>query len=55
MGWLNAACIISYLYDVAGRSEDAHNITWERVQFKEGYAEVRIPSGKTSSRRGVLT
>ena len=40
MGWLKAACIVSYLYDVAGRSEDALHITWENITFKDGYAEV---------------
>ena len=26
--WLKVACIVSYLYDVAGRSQDAQQITW---------------------------
>ena len=33
---IKAACMTSLLYDIAGRSEDAFNLTWERIEFIEG-------------------
>ena len=28
---IKAACLVSLLYDIAGRSEDAFHLTWERI------------------------
>lgn len=42
----------SLLYDIAGRSEDAFNLTWERIEYSEqggGYAS--LAKGKTSFRK----
>lgn len=54
--WLEAACIVSYLYDIAGRSEDAHHLRWENITERGDQGLVRIASGKTSAKRtGALT
>ena len=39
--------MVSYLYDVAGRPEDAFHATWERIKPHGDRAIVDIPPGKT--------
>ena len=42
----------SLLYDIAGRSEDAFNLTWNRIDFDEnGGGFARLVKGKTTARR----
>ena len=49
--------MISFLYDVAGRSEDAVFLTWERIEEQSvGGAVVKMAMGKTSKlRNNVIT
>ena len=49
--YLEAACIVSFLYDVAGRSEDAFYLTWDRIKVNEERAIVDLAQGKTNSKR----
>ena len=50
--WINAACIISFLYDVAGRAEDAYYISWDRIKRHEnGMVTAFLQSGKSPSSR----
>ena len=54
--WLQAACCVSFLYDCAGRSEDAQSQTWELITAVEGGGLAEIKPGKTGiERENVLT
>ena len=47
-----AACIVSFLYDVAGRAEDAYYITWGRISKNDaGKYTAFLVSGKSNSSR----
>ena len=48
--------MVSLLYDIAGRSEDAFHLSWDRIKYSEaggGYAE--LIKGKSSSRRVIFS
>ena len=49
--WLSTACTVSFLYDVAGRAEDAFHLTWEKIKIIEDRAIVDLVPGKTASKR----
>ena len=47
---------MSLLYDIAGRSEDAFNLTWERVEYsKDGGGCAHLVKGKTTSREVIFS
>ena len=46
--------MVSFLYDAAGRSEDAYHLRWGHVELKEGGAIARLPPGKTAALRTVV-
>ena len=53
---IKAACLVSLLYDVAGRSEDAFHLSWERVTYsKGGGGHARLVKGKTTARTAVFS
>ena len=45
---------MSFLYDAAGRSEDAHHLRWGHIEMKESGAIARLPPGKTAALRTVV-
>ena len=48
--------MVSFLYDVAGRSEDAWSQTWERITIVEGGGLAKLKPGKTNAvRENVLS
>ena len=48
--------MVSFLYDVAGRSEDAWSQTWERITIVEGGGLAKLTPGKTDAdRENVLS
>ena len=49
--WLSTACAVSFLYDVAGRAEDAFHLTWEKIKVIEDRAIVDLVPGKTATKR----
>ena len=40
--WIQAATIISFLYDVAGRSEDAQSLTWDCIKKVDGKPAAKL-------------
>ena len=53
---IKAACMVSLLYDIAGRSEDAFNLTWERIEYsKDGGGCAHLVKGKTTSREVIFS
>ena len=47
--------MVSLLYDVAGRSEDAFKLTWELVDFdKRGGGRAHLKPGKTGFKRETI-
>ena len=49
--WLSTACAVSFLYDVAGRAEDALHLTWEKIKSIEDRGVVDLVPGKTATPR----
>ena len=47
---------MSFLYDVAGRSEDAFHLSWERITYsKGGGGRAILVKGKTTARTAVFS
>ena len=48
--------MVSLLYDVAGRSEDAFSLTWERIKFDpRGGGRADLKPGKTRKRDTIFS
>ena len=43
--------MVSFLFDVAGRSEDAQKLTWERIKPNGEAGIVVLVQGKTNAKR----
>ena len=43
--------MVSFLYDVAGRSKDAWSQTWERITIVEGGGLAKLTPGKADAGR----
>ena len=49
--WIEAACLVSFLYDVSGRSEDAFHLTWDKIEQRGAQGVAELEPGKTSTKR----